>query len=99
MRRRSASRHPGLPLGEASRPGCGVAAGGCRERHGARRAADAIRAWKPPRSRRGIVADPANTDPTGLYARDRDRICVVPSATAFRIGIYVDYGDDYFCSG
>jgi hypothetical protein len=47
----------------------------------------------------GIVADPASTDPTGLYKRDRDRICVVPSATAFRIGIYVDYGDNYYCSG
>lgn len=46
----------------------------------------------------GIVADPANTDPTGLYTRDRDRICVVPSATAFRIGISVDYGDTYHCS-
>ncbi|WP_245656764.1 hypothetical protein [Sphingomonas asaccharolytica] len=47
----------------------------------------------------GIIADPANTDPTGLYTRDRDRICVVPSATAFRIGIYVDYGETYYCSG
>lgn len=47
----------------------------------------------------GIVADPANTDPTGLYTRDRDRICIVPSATAFRIGIDVDYGDTYYCSG
>ncbi len=47
----------------------------------------------------GIVSDPANTDPTGLYRRDRDRICVVPSATAFRIGIYVDYGETYYCSG
>jgi len=47
----------------------------------------------------GIVADPANTDPTGLYARDRDKICVVPSATAFHVGIFVDYGDDFFCSG
>ena len=46
----------------------------------------------------GVISDPANTDPTGLYARDRDKICVVPSAAAFRIGIYVDYGDDYFCS-
>jgi hypothetical protein len=47
----------------------------------------------------GIVADPANTDPTGLYARDRDRICIVPSATAFRIGFDVDYGETYYCSG
>ncbi len=47
----------------------------------------------------GVISDPANTDPTGLYSRDRDKICVVPSATAFRIGVYVDYGNDYFCSG
>ncbi len=47
----------------------------------------------------GIVADPSNTDPTGLYARDRDKICVVPSATAFHVGIYVDYGQTYYCSG
>ncbi|THD36753.1 MAG: hypothetical protein E7773_07070 [Sphingomonas sp.] len=47
----------------------------------------------------GIISDPANTDPTGLYARDRDKVCVVPSATAFHVGVYVDYGDDYFCSG
>ncbi|MBS0477837.1 MAG: hypothetical protein JSR79_00875 [Proteobacteria bacterium] len=47
----------------------------------------------------GIISDPASTDPTGLYARDRDKICVVPSATAFRVGVYVDYGNDYFCSG
>ncbi|WP_084251014.1 hypothetical protein [Sphingomonas pruni] len=46
----------------------------------------------------GVISDPANTDPTGLYTRDRDRICVVPSATAFRIGISVDYGDTYHCS-
>lgn len=47
----------------------------------------------------GIIADPANTDPTGLYARDRDKLCVVASATAFRIGIYIDYGGNYSCSG
>lgn len=47
----------------------------------------------------GVISDPANTDPTGLYARDRDKICVVPSATAFHIGVHVDYGDDYFCNG
>ncbi|QDZ07407.1 hypothetical protein FPZ24_07875 [Sphingomonas panacisoli] len=47
----------------------------------------------------GIISDPAGTDPTGLYARDRDKICIVPSATAYRVGVYVDYGNDYFCSG
>lgn len=47
----------------------------------------------------GIIVDPANTDPTGLYARDRDKICIVPSATAFRIGVTTDYGDGNACSG
>lgn len=47
----------------------------------------------------GIISDPASADPTGLYARDRDKICIVPSAAAFRVGIYADYGNDYFCSG
>lgn len=47
----------------------------------------------------GIVADPAASDPTGLYARDSDQLCIVPSTTAFRIGLHVEYGDTYSCSG
>ena len=47
----------------------------------------------------GVIDDPGTIDPTGLYARDRDKICVVPSATAFRIGFTLDYGDGYACSG
>jgi len=47
----------------------------------------------------GVIDDPGTIDPTGLYARDRDRLCLVPSAQAFRIGITVDYGDGYWCSG
>jgi hypothetical protein len=47
----------------------------------------------------GIIADPANTDPTGLYARDRDKVCIVPSATAYRVGVTTDYGDGNTCSG
>lgn len=47
----------------------------------------------------GVIADPDNSEPTGLFARDRDRLCVVSSATAYRVGIYVDYGDDQACSG
>ncbi|MES2096182.1 MAG: hypothetical protein V4459_05435 [Pseudomonadota bacterium] len=47
----------------------------------------------------GIVADPANTDPTGLYARDRDKVCIVPTATAYRVGVTTDYGDGNMCSG
>lgn len=47
----------------------------------------------------GIVADPAASDPTGLYTRDSDQLCIVPSATAFRIGMHVEYGDTHACSG
>jgi hypothetical protein len=47
----------------------------------------------------GVIDDPSTIDPTGLYARDRDKLCVVPSATAFRVGVYIDYGDGYSCSG
>ncbi|QDX24669.1 hypothetical protein FPZ54_00580 [Sphingomonas suaedae] len=48
---------------------------------------------------RGIVRDPANTDVTGLYARDTDRVCVVPQGNAYRIGAFVDYGDGLSCTG
>src|SRR3546814_13769204 len=27
----------------------------------------------------GVIPDPASTDPTGLYARATDRICVLPA--------------------
>jgi len=47
----------------------------------------------------GVIPDPNNTDITGLYARDTDRVCVVPSATAYRIWVFVDYGDQQSCGG
>ncbi len=47
----------------------------------------------------GVIADPANTNITGLYARDTDRVCIVPTATSYRIGVFVDYGDNQHCSG
>ncbi|MEO5866338.1 MAG: hypothetical protein ABIS14_12565 [Sphingomonas sp.] len=47
----------------------------------------------------GVIPDPKDTDITGLYARDTDRICVVPSATAYRIGVFVDYGEQLSCGG
>jgi len=47
----------------------------------------------------GVIPDPANTDITGLYARDTDRLCVVPDRLNFRIGAFVDYGDQQNCSG
>ncbi|OYY71226.1 hypothetical protein [Sphingomonas sp. 28-63-12] len=47
----------------------------------------------------GVIPDPANTDITGLYARDTDRVCVVPDQLNYRIGAFVDYGDQQSCSG
>jgi hypothetical protein len=47
----------------------------------------------------GVIPDPNNTDITGLYARDTDRVCVVPTATAYRVGVFVDYGDKVSCGG
>ncbi|MBX3594042.1 MAG: hypothetical protein KF783_06180 [Sphingomonas sp.] len=48
---------------------------------------------------RGLVRDPADTNPTGLYARDTDRVCIVPKGNAYRIGAFVDYGDGLSCTG
>jgi hypothetical protein len=47
----------------------------------------------------GVIHDPDDSDITGLYARDTDRVCVVPGATAYRIGVFVDYGDQLSCGG
>jgi hypothetical protein len=46
----------------------------------------------------GVIVDPASTDLTGLYARGSDRLCMLPAAEDFRIGIDVDYGDGQHCS-
>jgi hypothetical protein len=48
---------------------------------------------------RGLVRDPKDTEITGLYARDTDRICIIPSGGGYRVGAYVDYGDRITCSG
>ena len=47
----------------------------------------------------GVIPDPNSTDIAGLYARDTDRVCIVPSATAYRVGVFVDYGDKVSCGG
>jgi hypothetical protein len=47
----------------------------------------------------GVIPDPESTDITGLYARDTDRICVIPDRFNFRIGAYIDYGPNQSCSG
>lgn len=48
---------------------------------------------------RGLIRDPDDSDLSGLYARDTDRICIVRAGSAYRIGAYVDYGDRITCSG
>jgi hypothetical protein len=48
---------------------------------------------------RGLVSDPDDSDLTGLYARDTDRVCVVRDRDNYRIGAFVDYGDGLSCMG
>ena len=47
---------------------------------------------------RGLIADPASTDIVGLYARDTDRLCVVPEGSSYRVGASIDYGEGVACS-
>jgi len=47
----------------------------------------------------GVIPDPDDTDITGLYARDTDRVCIVPGASAYRIGVYVAYDEQQNCGG
>lgn len=47
----------------------------------------------------GLVPNPDDSDVTGLYARDTDRICLVPAKDAYRAGVTIDYGDGQGCAG
>lgn len=47
----------------------------------------------------GIIPDPANSDITGLYARESDRVCIVPAASGYRIGVFVNYDERQNCGG
>ncbi|CAN5546995.1 hypothetical protein BH09PSE4_BH09PSE4_05470 [soil metagenome] len=46
----------------------------------------------------GVIPDPDDTDITGLYARDTDRVCIVPDSYGYKIGAFVDYGESQTCS-
>ncbi len=48
---------------------------------------------------RGMIRSPGDTEIAGLYARDTDRICIVPTSIGYKIGAFVDYGDGITCSG
>ena len=48
----------------------------------------------------GLVLDPARASIFGAWARDADRVCVVPGAGgAERIGVLLDYGEGNGCVG
>ncbi|MGI4730832.1 MAG: hypothetical protein ACRYFW_03660, partial [Janthinobacterium lividum] len=47
----------------------------------------------------GVIADPARADPVGLYARENDRMCVVPGESgAYRVGVLVSFDDAPGCT-
>lgn len=46
----------------------------------------------------GVVRDPDASDITGLYAREIDRLCIVPAGDGYRIGASIDYGGGQRCS-
>ena len=45
----------------------------------------------------GMVPDPS-ADPTGLYAREEDRLCVVPAAAGWRVGVVTRLVDEPGCT-
>lgn len=49
----------------------------------------------------GIVADPARANLIGSWARETDRMCVVPAAAGdsrnLRLGVLIDYGEGQGC--
>lgn len=47
----------------------------------------------------GLVTDSARVDPVGVYARDTDRVCVVPGgAGAYRVGALISYDGAQACA-
>jgi hypothetical protein len=50
-------------------------------------------------SRTGLIVDPASIDPVGAWARDTDRLCIVPGeGDRYRIGALIDYGGGQGCA-
>lgn len=70
---------------------------GCAQQPGANDA-DAGAALEQAAIAAGVVRDPAATDITGLYAREIDRVCIVPAAVGYRIGASIDFGSGQQCS-
>lgn len=48
----------------------------------------------------GLVPDARNTSPVGSWAREGDRLCIVPGdAGRLRVGVSIDYGEGQQCAG
>lgn len=45
----------------------------------------------------GLIADPATADPTGVFQRGGDLVCLLPGDEAHVIGVSVDYGEGQRC--
>ena len=76
-----------------------LAAGCERQAPPEQRAATPVKGLEAAAIQAGVIPDPNSTEIAGLYARETDRICIVPTATAYRIGVVVDYGDQQRCGG
>ena len=49
--------------------------------------------------RAGLIVDPKTASLVGSWARDTDRVCVVPDAgDSYRIGAMIDYGEGQGCA-
>lgn len=70
--------------------GCGEAEPAAAESAGAKLEAAAVSA--------GLVPDPERASLVGSWARDNDRVCIVPGeGGAERIGVLLDYGEGNGC--
>lgn len=70
--------------------GCGEAEPAVAESAGAKLEAAAVSA--------GLVPDPERASLVGAWARDTDRVCIVPGeGGAERIGVLIDYGEVNGC--
>ncbi|TPG12262.1 hypothetical protein [Sphingomonas oligophenolica] len=50
-------------------------------------------------TRTGLIVDPTRVNLVGAWARDTDRVCVVPAGpSSYRIGALVDYGPAQGCA-
>ena len=72
---------------------------GCSDRPAAPANATAGARLEAAATRAGLIVDPAKVSLTGAWARDTDRVCVVPDeGDTLRIGARVDYGEGQGCA-